>query len=202
MAIYKGTSKLGGLYLGTKKLDKSYLGTKLVYNANEAPAEQPVLFDGGLIDGISWQANALPRPQYNSIAYASVEAATLNLWVVSASSYSSVNHNCHVVTGGLITVPANATVMKVRAIASSGQGGVYPYLIIGLLTDDAVNSMDATNGGQLSSALLANAQTYTEYSLTLANGIAGNSWRAIVNMRRNARASGQCTIMVNKVWFE
>lgn len=201
MPIYLGTKRLSGLHLGTAELSKVYLGTQLVYDKGGGPSAA-TLYDSGFIDGISWYGNYLPRQNYTSIASYSFEATRMALTVASEPGYSSVNHNCHVCTSELITVPSDATKMCVQAYATDLSGDANPYLIFGLLPTDCPNSMSTANGGQLTSALNASAQVLTTYTLTLGAGMAGAQYLAVVNMRRNARANYPCTVRIAKVWFE
>ena len=208
MPIYLGTKKLDEIYLGTKGISQVYLGTKLVFQkGGPAPPSAGVLFDHGWVSGISWQGNYLPRPPYTSIAsYNFAEVDTeghMILSVDSAINYSHVNHNCHVCVPAKVTVPAGATKMRVTAHPLTYPGEFYyvaSYIKFGLLTEDCVNSMDDTNGGQLSSIIEVSSNT--TYDLTLDPGIAGNSWVPVVNMRRNAYANIGGKIFIDKVWFE
>lgn len=200
MGIYLGSSAVNRIYLGTSAVKKVYLGTDLVFEA----AGADVLFDNGWVSGISWSGNALPREQYTSVATYSFgyvdSEGYMRLTVNSASSYSNVQHNCHVCTSGLITVPAGATKMlvNVRATASTSPE---IYFKFGLVTQDCVAATDATNGGQLS-AWLSPSTTATNYEITLDNGIAGNQFIAVVNARRTAQASAARSLEIYKVWFE
>lgn len=208
MPIYLGTKKLDEIYLGTKGISQVYLGTKLVFQkGGPAPPSAGVLFDNGWVSGIAWSGNYLPRPQYTSIAsydFSKVDTeGIMRLIIASEPNYSNVNHNCHVCTSTEITVPAGATIMKVNAWMSDNSGDVEPYIKFGLLTPDCVNSMDDTNGGQLSAVLEAHYQSTDKvYQLTLNNGIAGNSFLAVINLRRSARANHTATLSIKKVWFE
>lgn len=202
MPVYLGGKRLEAIKLGSQNIARVYLGTKIVFDAGGQPAGTYILYNDGFVDGISWKGNYLPRPQYTSIGSYSFESTRMALTVASEPQYSAVNHNCHVCTSGLITVPSDAKKMKVRAIATDGQGSVSPYINFGLLTQDCVTSMSPANGGQLSGITDASAQKLTDYSMTLSSGIAGKSWIAVVNMRRNAQADNYCAVRIAKVWFE
>lgn len=201
MGILLGTNSLKGLYLGTQAVKKVYCGTDLVFSQ----AGSDVLFDNGWISGISWAGNLLPRPVYTSIAsysFGYVESdGYMQLSISSQSSYSNVNHNCHVCTSEAITVPAGATVMRVT-VRQNLSGSPLMYLKFGLLTADCVDSMDDTNGGQLSSVLGLSGTAQATYDLTLNSGIAGNSFYAVVNARRTAQAAAARSMEIYKVWFE
>lgn len=79
---------------------------------------------------------------------------------------------------------------------------VQPYMVFGLLTDNCVNAMDASNGGQLSSLTTLVKNAYTNYSITLNDGIAGSSYRAVVNLRASGKRDGTSDAYIQKVWFE
>lgn len=200
MGIYIGAGALKGLYLDTDAVKKIYLDADVVFQARATD----VLFDNGWVDGVSWAGNLLPRPQYTSVAtysFGYVESeGFMRLTVNSSSSYSNVNHNCHVCTAEAITVPANATSMRVQAKVTS-TASPQMYMKFGLLTADCVNSMDDSNGGVLSS-LLTPTSTVSEYTLALPSGVAGGQFYAIVNARRTAQASSLRNLDIYKVWFE
>lgn len=203
MPIYLGTQKMG-FDLGTTSIAKVYLGTTLVYDkgGGPTPPSAGVLYDNGFVTGISWQGNYLPRPPYTSIASYNFEANDMALIVASEENYSNVNHNCHVCTADLITVPAGASSMKI--IYNCFMEGNYltsPYLKFGLLSASAATSVDDT-GGQLSAWTESYNEVQTTLTLSLGSGIAGNAFRAVVNMRRTAQAYGPATIRIYKVWFE
>ena len=209
MPIYLGADKLDGIHLGAGEISKVYLGQTLVYQKGSGPTPPSagVLFDHGWVSGVSWQGNYLPRPQYTSIAgYNFAEVDTqghMILTVDSQINYSNVNQNCHVCVPAKVTVPAGATKMRVTAHPLTYPGEFYykaSYLIFGLLTEDCVNAMDATNGGQLSGVIEVTSNN--TYDLTLASGIAGNSWVPVVNMRRSAYANINGKLYIEKVWFE
>ena len=209
MPIYLGTDKLDEIYLGATGIDKVYLGTTLVFQKG-GPSPGPTgwtLFDHGWVDGFNWTGNYLPRPPYTSIAsynFSNVDTGGyMKLEIDTSYQYSPVNQNCHVCTIGLITVPAGATKMRVNVTPSSFPGEfsyVPTYLKFGLLTPDCVNSMDDTNGGQLSQII--EVTSATNYDLTLDNGIAGNSWIAVVNARATAQGPNATSLSIYKVWFE
>ena len=202
MPIYLGMTKLNDIKLGQTGIARVYLGTKLVFNKGGQPAGAYTLYDSGFIDGIPWSGNMLPRQQYTSIASYSFENTRMCLTVASESGYSNVQHNCHVCTSELITVPSDATKMCVIVYVTDGSGDATTYLNFGLLPTDCPNSMSTANGGQLSGIQYATDQVPTQHTLTLASGIAGGQYLAVVNMRRSARANNTATLRIQKVWFE
>lgn len=204
MPIYLGTKRLEEIKLGTANIARVYLGTKLVFDSG-APAPSQgdyILYNAGFVDGISWRGNYLPRQQYTSIAKYNFENSRMALIVESEPNYSSVNHNCHVCTANLITVPTDVTRMCVQAYATDLQGTATPFLNFGLLPTNCPNSMSTANGGQLTGAVDASAQVSTKYTMTLNAAMKGAQYLAVVNMRRNAQANNPCTIRIAKVWFE
>lgn len=200
MGVYIGTGALAGLFLGTQRVKEVYLGEDLIFRQ----AADDVLFDNGWIGGISWAGNLLPRPQYTSVgtySFAYVEdGGYMRLTINSESGYSNVNHNCHVCTAQPITVPAGATKLCVWVKAQS-IAAPQIYMSFGLLTAGCVNSMDATNGGQLS-AITAPDSVLTKYELALDSGIAGGQYYAIINARRTAQAASSRSLDIYKVSFE
>lgn len=206
MPIYLGANKLDALHLGATEIARVYLGTSLVYDNGGAPTPGAgILFDNGWVDGIGWAGNMLTRPQYTSIAtynFANVDSlGCMELIVNSEDNYSAVNHNCHVCTSDVITIPSGVTEMKITYICSDGVGNVTPYIKFGAVSASAATAVDDT-GGQLSAWLEADKQVLTTLTLALNSGIAGSSLRPIVNMRRSAQASNSARIRIYKVWFE
>ena len=210
MPIYLGTKQVNGIWLGADEVVNVWKGTDLIYTKGTPPGPTAgTLFDNGWVSGIAWSGNALTRPQYTSLgsySFANVDSdGYMKLTVASNNDYSNVNHNCHVCTSELITVPSGATKMKVIACQTRGAGSFLygpVYIKFGLLTQNPINSMDDTNGGQLSSITEVTTTEQTTYELTLASGIAGNSWLAVVNMRRTAKQSEPGNLFIYKVWFE
>ncbi len=200
MGIYLGSGQVSRIYLGTDQVKKVYLGTNHVYQTTGAD----VLFDNGWAGGIAWSGNLLPRPQYTSVAtysFGNVESdGFMRLTVNSSSGYSNVNHNCHVCTSELITVPSGATKLCVSMKLSSTASPL-SYCKFGLLTADCINAMDATNGGQLSE-LINPDSTLTTYELNLNSGIAGGQYYAVINLRRTAQAASARNLDIYKVYFE
>lgn len=209
MPIYIGPNKATGLFLGTREITRVWKGTDLVYQKGSPGPTEWTLFDHGWVDGVSWSGNMLPRPQYTSLGtydFSNVESdGFMRLSVASAASYSQVNHNCHVCVSAPITVPSGATKLCVSVAQNRAAGDfMYQsvYLKFGLLTQNAVNSMDAANGGQLSGFTEISSTAPATHVLTLDAGIAGQSFLPIVNMRRNARGNETGHLYIYKVWFE
>jgi len=207
MPIYLGADKLDELYLGANRLDKVYLGTTLVYQRGSSPPtpSSGILFDNGWVTGIEWAGNQLPRQPYTSLgsySFTNVPSGHMDLTVESRNSYSSVLHNCHVCTASPVRVPASATSLHVQvAFRTSESAG--EAMIFGLLPANCPNSMDASNGGQLSTVVPA--YNLTEFTMAFESGIANTDLYAVVNLRRNShcedpRSAG--TLRIYKVWFE
>ena len=204
MPLYLGSKKFIGLWLGSPSVSRVWLGTDLVYQKGTPPGPaESTLFDNGWIYGISWSGNLLTRPQYTTLGTYDFSQVTANgfmsLTITSQSGYANVNHNCHVCTTNLITVPSGATKAKVTLRRNSF---VNPYVIWGLLPDNAPDSMSTSAGGQLSSATTLGNVDWTTLTLTLSAGIAGSQLRAIVNLRGKGNDSEYQTIDIKKFWFE
>lgn len=201
MGIFLGASEVARIYLDTTQVKKVYLGTDLVYQI----AGGDVLFDNGWIGGVEWAGNMLPRPNYTAIAsysFGNVDSdGYMKLTVASESGYSDIPYNCHVCTAQPVTVPAGATKMCV-SVRQNLSGNPNMYLKFGLLTADCVNSMDDTNGGQLSEITLTSGTTLTTYELALNSGIAGGEFYAVVNARRTGKAAASRSLEIYKVYFE
>ena len=210
MPIDLGTKRVTGLWLGTREIQKIWLGTDLVYQTGSpTPAEVYTLFDNGWVSGVNWLGNYLPRPQYTSMGkynFANVDQGGYMRLYIGNVNGQAVSYNCHVCTNGVITVPGDATVMKV--MVSSAYGYTFQKQVyFGLLTPDCVNALDDTNGGQMSGHYSINTSTPTTLSLTLNAGIAGGQFVAVVNQRNNSvsddsEGDGTNFIRIHKVWFE
>lgn len=200
MGVYIGTGELKDLFLDAQRVKKVYLGADLIFEQ----AGSDTLFDNGWVGGISWAGNLLPRPQYTSVgtySFAYVEdGGYMRLTINSESGYSNVNHNSHVCTAQPVTVPASATKLCVWVKAQS-LATPQIYMSFGLLTEDCVNSMDATNGGILS-AITAPDSALTKYELALGSGLAGGQFYAVINARRTAQAAASRSLDIYKVSFE
>ena len=207
MPIYLGTQQVNGIWLGADEVVNVWKGTDLIYTKGTPPGPSAgTLFDHGWITDIPWSGNLLTRPQYTSQAtYSFSNVDTLGymtLTINCEAAFSSVNHNCHVCTTNLITVPSDATYMKVTI--RQNESNVYGNW--GLVAANASNCIDAT-GGQLTGYTLLSAsdssQTLTQ---TLASAVKGQTLRAIFNMRKNVKAiagaDGPVSIDIFKFWFE
>lgn len=182
---------------------KMYGGTSIIYEKNASSA---VLFDNGWVDNIPWGGNLLNRPSYTTLGKFDLSRVESNgymrIYIGAGSSFAQVEHNAHVCTVNHVSIPANATKMKVRMM-SPNNGSYVPVAIFGLLTDDCVNALNATNGGQLSSSITVSRGGYTDYEITLNNGIAGTDiYRAVVNIKASGLDDVAPNIYINKVWFE
>ena len=207
MPIYLGSGQMSGNWLGTKKVTRIWKGTDLVYQQGAPPGPAAgTLFDHGWIEGIPWSGNLLTRPQYTSQAtYDFNNVNTLGYMMLSINRdalYSSVNHNCHVCTTNLITVPSDATYMKVQMRQDSAN----VYGNWGLVADNASNCIDAT-GGQLSGYTLLNTSEFSQIlTQTLSSSVKGQQLRAIFNMRTNVHQTGgmdgPVSVDIFKFWFE
>jgi len=206
MPIYLGSDQVSGIWLGTKEVTRIWKGTDLVYQRGTPGPAENVLFDHGWVTDIPWSGNLLTRPPYTTLVtytFSNVEAyGFMRLMQETGPSYSAVSHNGHVCTTNLITVPANATKLRITCKRAAESPLSFNW---GLLSANAANSMDST-GGQLSSTTtwLATDQV-TTLDLTLNSGIAGGQYRVIVNSV-NSNANSYYThyypLDIYKVWFE
>ncbi len=203
MPIYLGTQQVNGIWLGADEVVNVWKGTDLIYTKGTPGPAESVLFDHGWISGIPWSGNLLTRPQYTSLggySFSNVDAyGYMNIYIASQVGYAAVNHNAHVCTTNLITVPSGATKMCVRVRRSSGTS---IYINWGVLPDNAPNSMDTSAGGQLSGIYELSSDATTTLELTLSAGIAGGQYRAIVNCRSRGDYDGTRSIDIFKFWFE
>lgn len=206
MPIYLGSDQVSGIWLGTKEVTRIWKGTDLVYQRGTPGPAENVLFDHGWISGIPWSGNLLPRAQYTSQAsysFSNVDSlGYMSLIINCSSSYSSVNHNCHVCTTDMITVPGTATKMCVQV--RNNESNVYANW--GLVSANAANSADAT-GGQLTGYQLMSVSDYSQtLEQTLSSSVKGQQLRAIFNMRKNVKVTsgwdGPVNVDIFKFWFE
>ena len=206
MPIYKGSNEVTGLWLGAKEITRVWKGTDLVYQKGSPPGPaEYTLFDNDWVSGVPWSGNLLPRPPYTTQGtynFSYVDTlGYMQLTVNCSSSYSPVNHNCHVCTSQLITVPANATKLCFQLRNMPYSGSVYGNW--GLLPADAPNSMDTSAGGQLSGiTLLTTSDELQTQILTLNSDVKGAQMRAIFNVRRNVKSDYTINVDIYKVWFE
>ena len=164
-----------------------FLGTTQVYS-NTALAW--VLYDGGLLPGIDWQKNRLPRPNYT--AYGDAVFNTDNMTVYIGSGATATN-NAHVITKAVTPVPSSAARLNVR-VQSSGEG----TLNFGLLPSDAPTSYDSTKGGQLTGNTSVGGTVVTK-SLTLTGAVKGaENLYTVINWRGGASSRA----VIDKVWFD
>lgn len=207
MPIYKGSNEVTGLWLGAKEITRVWKGTDLVYQKGSPPGPaEYTLFDNGWVSGVPWSGNLLPRPPYTTLVtydFSLVDSnGFMRLMQEDGPDYSRVSHNAHVCTTNLITVPSGATKMFITCQRSSETAHNFNW---GLVASSAANSMDGT-GGQLSATQSwLSTDTMTTLSQTLNSGIAGGSFRFIVNsVNPNAWAAlpGFSSLSIYKVWFE
>lgn len=192
------------LDLGERGVKRIYKDTSLVY---EKPSGVYTLFDNGWADNISWSGNLLNRPQYTSQGLYRLDTVEsqgfMQLYVTTSPSYSDVRHNCHVCTTDHVSVPADATRLKVT-FQALGTPSKVPYYRFGVLGDGYVDSMDPT-GGQLTPLTGINSNLEQTVEMVLNAGIAGtNLYRVIVNYAISVKAEGSTApgIKITKVWFE
>lgn len=175
------------LTIGEKGVAGVFVGTTQVYS-NTALAW--VLYDAGIVPGIEWDINRLPRPQYTSYGSAALNADHM---VVYVSSSATATHNAHVITRKVTPVPASASRLNVE-VQSSGDG----KMVFGLLPANAPTSYKTDNGGLLSAALTAGGTVVTK-SLTLTSAVKGkDDLYAVINWQGDASSR----VLINKVWFD
>lgn len=189
------------LDLGGHGVKQIYKGTSLAY---EKASGVYTLFDSGWVDGINWGGNLLPRPQYKTLGrydFSHVDGGGyMDIYIEQYES--NVTYYTHVCTADLISIPADATKLKV-SMMTVAPGVAPPPAKFGLLTDDCINSMDATNGGVLSGTIYPSYSTYSEYELNLLDGMAGTSdYRVVINNWGSAYVDRERHVRINKVWFE
>lgn len=166
-----------------------------------------IFFDNGYTrDGndqaIAWGANQLTRPSDSTHGYTTLGAASLEraesqgyLWLYT-NTVSSYYYNSHVCTANLIHIPSDATKLKVTA----ARGPNPIQIALGLLPNDAPNSMDVSEGGKISTYFTLTT-TQTEYILALDNSMQGSdSYRIVVNMR--GKGDVYRSAQIYKVEFE
>lgn len=202
-AIWLGTHQVL-LDLNGKGILKMWKGASIAYERDAATA---TLFDHGYADGIAWSGNLLNRPQYTSIGKYDLSYVDsdgfMRLYITADTGYSSVNHNAHVCTTNFVSIPANATRMKVE-VRNPVSFANTTYVKFGLLPEVYADAMDDSQGGKLSELTAVGYSSESSVlSLTLPAGFAGTDiYRAIVNIRANGKGSEYPTIYIYKVWFE
>lgn len=175
------------LTIGDKGVAGVFVGTTQVYS-NTALAW--VLYDAGIVPGIEWDINRLPRPQYTSYGSAVLNADHM---VVYVSSNATATHNAHVITKKVTPVPASASRLNVQ-VQSSGDG----RMTFGLLPANAPTSFKTDNGGLLSAALSVGGTVVTK-SLTLTSAVKGkDDLYTIINWQGDASSR----VLITKVWFD
>lgn len=200
MSITIKQNRVGDLYGKQRKIKKIYVKRRLAYTSGGAALW--TLYDRGYVEGVNWSGNRLPHQNYYN---ASVCGADFSHAEESAGGYMrltidgtySLQYNTHVCGSAAVTVPSTATKMKVVV-----EKGVYKVLMrFGLLTEDCVNSMNATNGGVLTSTTYVDTSGEQTFELTLPQGIAGGSWVPVINMFQTPTNS-LYELKIHKVWFE
>ncbi len=192
--IHIGLKQVAGVHNGTRGIASIHVGTRLAYSVGSGG--DPVLFDGGYVDGIEWSGNLLTRPNYTAQGHADLSRVeTYGDMRISIYQLNSTSYNAHVCTTDKVAIPSDATKMYVRA-----RRGVYSaYMKIGLLSDAYVNACSG-EGGVMSGAIAVSA-TDADYSIDLPAGFAGSSdFRAVINIQDTA--ASQRDIFITKVWFE
>lgn len=193
-----GNSSPSKIFLGTSVVKAIYLGTSLIWeNALW------VLYNNGLISGVTWSGNVLPREQYTGSG--KVNSATLTsgnymqAFIDTSASSTAVSQNSHIISTDPITVPINATTLKVQASYTSGQ----PSMNFGLLPSNAPTSVSTANGGQLTGYQLVTTSKI-DYSLTLNDSIKGtNNFYLVINCKGNSGSgTPRRNLNIHKIWFE
>lgn len=208
--IYVGTSKLDDLMIGTDKVKEIYLGTDLVYSSGVVG--DPILYNLGAVTGIPWKGNYITRPN-NSTYKTSLGKYTLgsnqmNAYIESTKyDTTAYRYTSHVCTQNLITIPSTATKLYVQVKSHWSSSAGYPVMRFGLLPSNAAHSLSTANGGKLDSERTVSSTSWTNYSMTLASGMAGSSlYRVIINNVSWSNLASDFDLdkhlEIRKVWFE
>lgn len=151
---------------------------------------------------IGWSANLLTRPNdmthgYTVYGLASLANVETDGYMLLYDATGANNYyNSHVCTTNTVSIPADATKLVVEASRSALQSNI----LLALLPDNAPNTMDASNGGQVS-GWISPTTSAALYSMTLEEGIAGSSTnRIIVNYR--GKGDQYRAEYITKVYFE
>lgn len=181
---------------GEQEVKQIYLGTTLAYTARTSIE----LFNRGWVEGIMWQGNAFPRPQYTSMAFTSfdhVESGYMRAGVWNNSS--SYTHYACLSTQSPVTVPAGANSMKIIVSMSAS---TFMNFSFGVQPGDVKLVTKADARGQLSDATrLASTTSERTYTLALADHVKGKTnLYPVINAWRTADASNE--LRVRRVWFE
>lgn len=193
-----GNSSPSKIFLGTSSVKAIYLGENLVWeNALWT------LYDNGLVDGVAWSANVLPRENYTAAGLVDTSTLTsgtsMRIYIATSSSSTAVNQNAHIITTDAISVPINATTLNVQANYLNAS----IHMNFGLLPANAATSVSTANGGQLTGYQLMTT-TKTDYSLTLDESVKGTSnLHLVINGRgTSGQGTSQRNLNIFKVWFE
>lgn len=210
MSLLIGSSKVSKIFLGTSAVSKIYLGTDIIYTSapeelysNAYPSKLSVSDGKAFYNDISWSGNLLTRPSYanDSISIYSFEKVTSNGYMLlkcgdGESSGGTLWYNSHVCTTKKITIPYGVTQLNVLASRNNATG---VYLRIGLLPDEAANSMDTANGGVMQQ--FSPAVDGAVHSVSLASGMNGSSdYRVVINIR-GQRQTQYSRVMIHRVYF-
>lgn len=227
MSILFGSDKIGSIYVDTDKIGKIYVDTDLVYtSAQPAPVpsdwiiynadpnyltyyddpDYPTLTYCELGHSWSpsdprcvWHPNDFNRPVYTACGKYDFSTYSttgkIRLFIDGNSSYQDLQHNAHFV--GSLTPRLTEDYDQMHVTIERGANSC--YLKFGVLPFSAPDSMDASNGGYLSSLL---SPTYGEgtYSITIPSGIiSANRMYPIINIRGSAKLYSY--IDIKKIWF-
>ena len=192
-------SRPAAIFVGSQPVNSVYVNKTLVWQAGIY-----VYFDGGAVNGIEWQANALTRGGNTSYAAASVTDTYLQ---ISTSTRSTTYaHNAHVVMTGPAKIPRGVAKLCMQVYC---QGGGYGFndgnsVRIGLVPVNATatSSMITIASGSCS------GQEYDSVAKakTLQGDVsayAGSSeYKIIVYGQQIPRSGGSRVVRVHKIWFE
>lgn len=207
MGLYLGQDKIAKLFLGTDEISKIYLGEDVIYSS--APtllyendiSKLSVQAGNAWFNGISWSGNLLTRPQYTAssvtnYSFNNVTTDGVMKLNVGENSGGSLSYNSHVCTTRKVVIPYGVTKLRVMVDRSAATG---TYLKIGLLPDEATNSMDTSHGG----VMVTHSPTYGTaiYDVDLASGMNGsNLYRPVINIQ-GPRSANYSVFTIYKVWF-
>lgn len=164
------------------------------------PSDIWTLFDSGYVNDIAWEVDAFPRPNYTSMAGASLDYVESDGYfrMRVGNNSSAYYHHAAISTATAVKVPKTATRINCQAWRSSTTG-VYMYL--SLIPSNASTCINTSNGGIASSALSISTTAKKTYSLTLTDAVKGTD-NLYVCLTIRGQANSDKTLYIDKVWFD
>ena len=181
---------------------KAYLTVYYTKGAIVDDTEQEYIYDyydNGFVNGIEWEANPFPRPNYTIRGESTLYQDYMLLYI--ASTATTYNYNTHVATKTKVTIPKNATKLCVNAYRNSN--GYTTDMRIGFLPEDAPNVYDLSKGGALSETFNVNTATPYTYEFTFPEEYQGKSdYKLVITIKKNSDTTYMRYCYITKVWFE